>query len=161
VELKSETPIPLGETLRFRVNPAGHPPLRHRRATWRSDRARLFSEREERHAEDTETARASASRPCTAAAALANPYEDYEGTTLIVNFPAHPHYDAVMQILPEFTKETGIEVEVDQLPYLKMRERQTLELAQEEGEYDLIAYVVFSKADYVYADQLRTSPSTS
>ncbi len=90
-----------------------------------------------------------------AGSAFANPYEDYAGTTLIVNFPAHPHYDAVMRILPEFTAETGIEVEVDQLPYLKMRERQTLELAQEEGEYDLIAYVVFSKADYVYADQLE------
>ena len=83
------------------------------------------------------------------------PYAAYEGTTLVVNFPAHPHYDAVMRILPEFTAETGIEVEVDQLPYLKMRERQTLELAQDEGEYDLIAYVVFSKADYVYADQLE------
>jgi multiple sugar transport system substrate-binding protein len=90
-----------------------------------------------------------------ASTAFAGPYDAYEGTTLIVNFPAHPHYDAVMQILPEFTKETGIEVEVDQLPYLKMRERQTLELAQEEGDYDLIAYVVFSKADYVYADQLE------
>ena len=83
------------------------------------------------------------------------PYAEYAGTTLVVNFPAHPHYDAVMQILPQFTKETGIEVEVDQLPYLAMRERQTLELAQEEGDYDLIAYVVFSKADYVYADQLE------
>ncbi len=90
-----------------------------------------------------------------AGAALADPYADFRGSTLIVNFPAHPHYDAVRQILPEFTKETGIEVEVDQLPYLKMRERQTLELAQDEGEYDLIAYVVFSKADYVYADQLE------
>ena len=90
-----------------------------------------------------------------AGTALANPYAEYEGTTLIVNFPAHPHYDAVRQILPEFTEQTGIEVEVDQLPYLKMRERQTLELGQEEGEYDLIAYVVFSKADYVYADQLE------
>ncbi len=87
--------------------------------------------------------------------ALASPYSDYEGTTLVVNFPAHPHYDAVRKILPEFTKETGIEVEVDQLPYLKMRERQTLELSQDEGEYDLIAYVVFSKADYVFADQLE------
>ena len=86
---------------------------------------------------------------------LANPYKEYAGQTLVVNFPAHPHYNAVMKILPEFTKETGIEVEVDQLPYLKMRERQTLELAQEEGDYDLIAYVVFSKADYVYADQLE------
>lgn len=90
-----------------------------------------------------------------ASVALADPYEEYRGSTLVVNFPAHPHYDAVMRILPEFTKETGIEVEVDQLPYLKMRERQTLELAQDEGEYDLIAYVVFSKADYVYADQLE------
>ena len=90
-----------------------------------------------------------------ATTAIANPYAEYEGTTLIVNFPAHPHYDAVMQILPEFTAQTGIEVEVDQLPYLAMRERQTLELGQDEGEYDLIAYVVFSKADYVYADQLE------
>lgn len=89
------------------------------------------------------------------ATVFANPYEPYSGETLIVNFPAHPHFDAVMKILPQFTEETGIEVEVDQLPYLKMRERQTLELSQDEGEYDLIAYVVFSKADYVYADQLE------
>ncbi len=87
--------------------------------------------------------------------AHAGPYDEFAGTTLVVNFPAHPHYNAVMQVLPEFTKETGIEVEVDQLPYLKMRERQTLELGQEDGDYDLIAYVVFSKADYVYADQLE------
>ena len=90
-----------------------------------------------------------------ATAATANPYEPYEGTTLVVNFPAHPHYNAVMKVLPEFTKETGIEVEVDQLQYLKMRERQTLELTKSEGDYDLIAYVVFSKADYVFADQLE------
>ncbi len=83
------------------------------------------------------------------------PYAPYEGTTLIVNFPAHPHYNAVMEVLPEFTAQTGIEVEVDMLPYLDMRERQTLELALDEGAYDLISYVVFSKADYVYADQLE------
>lgn len=90
-----------------------------------------------------------------ASTALANPYEPYEGTTLVVNFPSHPHYSAVMEVLPQFTAETGIEVEVDMLPYLDMRERQTLELALDEGAYDLIAYVVFSKADYVYADQLE------
>lgn len=87
--------------------------------------------------------------------AFADPYEPYVGTTLVVNFPAHPHYDAVLDVLPEFTEQTGIEVEVDQLQYLKMRERQTLELTKDEGDYDLIAYVVFSKADYVYADQLE------
>lgn len=83
------------------------------------------------------------------------PYAPYAGTTLVVNFPSHPHYNAVMEVLPEFTAQTGIEVEVDMLPYLDMRERQTLELALDEGAYDLIAYVVFSKADYVYADQLE------
>ncbi|MCY4303454.1 MAG: extracellular solute-binding protein [Aestuariivita sp.] len=90
-----------------------------------------------------------------ASSAFANPYAEYEKTTLVVNFPAFPHYNSIVSVLPEFTRETGIEVEVDQLPYLKMRERQTLELAQEEGDYDLISYVVFSKADYVYADQLE------
>jgi len=79
----------------------------------------------------------------------------YAGTTLVVNFPAHPHYDAAMEVLAQVTAETGIEVEVDMLPYLDMRQRQTLELALAEGAYDLIAYVVFSKADYVYADQIR------
>ena len=85
----------------------------------------------------------------------ADVYAPYEGTTLVVNFPAHPHYNAVMEVLPEFTEQTGIEVEVDQLQYLRMRERQTLELTKDEGDYDLIAYVVFSKADYVFADQLE------
>lgn len=96
-----------------------------------------------------------ASIAAAAVIAAANPYEEYSGSTLVVNFPAHPHYDAVLKILPEFTKETGIRVEVDQLQYLKMRERQTLELTKSRGDYDLIAYVVFSKADYVFADQLE------
>ena len=87
--------------------------------------------------------------------ALASPYDPYKGKTLVVNFPAHPHYDAVMKVLPEFTKETGIRVEVDKLQYLKMRDKQTLELTKRKGDYDLIAYVVFSKADYVYAGQLE------
>lgn len=87
--------------------------------------------------------------------AFANPYKDYAGKTIVVNFPAHPHYDAVMKVLPKFTAETGIEVEVDRLEYLKMREKQTLELTKDKGDYDMIAYVVFSKADYVFADQLE------
>ena len=75
----------------------------------------------------------------TPAVADGGPYDAYTDTTLVVNFPAHPHYDAVLEVLPLFTEETGIEVEVDQLQYLRMRERQTLELTQDEGDYDLIA----------------------
>ena len=90
-----------------------------------------------------------------AGTALADPYAPYRGETLVVNFPAHPHFNAVMKVLPQFMEETGIDVEVDQLQYLKMRERQNLVLTKPKGDYDLIAYVVFSKADYVYADQVE------
>jgi multiple sugar transport system substrate-binding protein len=88
-------------------------------------------------------------------AMAANPYAPYKGTTLVVNFPAHPHFDAVMKVIPKFTEETGIKVEVDQLQYLAMRQKQTLELTKPKGDYDLLAYVVFSKADYVAADQIE------
>jgi len=105
------------------------------------------------HVKTTFTALACAAIMGTAAAA--NPYAEYAGTTLVVNFPAHPHYNAAIKVLPEFTRETGIKVEVDQLEYLRMRERQTLELTRDVGDYDLISYVVFSKADYIFADQLE------
>ena len=98
---------------------------------------------------------AAAALGMAAGAALADPYAPYKGETLVANFPAHPHFNAVMKVLPQFMKETGINVEVDQLQYLKMRERQNLVLTKPKGDYDLIAYVVFSKADYVYADQVE------
>lgn len=91
----------------------------------------------------------------TTAALAADPYAPYKGTTLVVNFPAHPHYDAVMKVLPKFTEETDIKVEVDQLQYLAMRQKQTLELTKPKGDYDLMTYVVFSKADYVPARQIE------
>ena len=90
-----------------------------------------------------------------ACGAFAGPYDAHKGKTLVVNFPVHPHYSAVLKVLPEFTKETGIKVEVDQLEYLKMRDKQTLELTKARGDYDLVSYVVFSKSDYVMADQLE------
>lgn len=88
-------------------------------------------------------------------AMAANPYAPYKGKTLVVNFPAHPHFDAAMKVIPKFTEETGIRVEVDQLQYLAMRQKQTLELTKPKGDYDLMAYVIFSKADYVAADQIE------
>ncbi len=84
----------------------------------------------------------------TAAFVFASPYDKYKGTTLVVNFPAHPHYDAVAKVLPDFTKETGIKVEVDSLQYLHMHEKQLLEMSKPSGDYDLIAYVVSWKTEY-------------
>ena len=89
------------------------------------------------------------------AMAQEGPYAPYAGTTVVAIFPAHPHYNAVMEVLPTFTEETGIKVEVDMQQYLAMREKQTLELTKAKGDYDLMGFVVFSKADYVYADQIE------
>ncbi|MCG8511653.1 MAG: extracellular solute-binding protein [Rhodospirillales bacterium] len=89
-----------------------------------------------------------------AGSVLANPYKEYEGTTLVVNFPAHPHYDAVAKVLPDFTKETGIEVEVDKLQYLRMHDKQVLEMSKPTGDYDLISYVIMWKTEYVSKDFL-------
>ena len=90
-----------------------------------------------------------------AAAATAGPYDPYRGTTLVVSFPNHPHYDAVDKVLPDFTRETGIKVEVDKLQYTKMRDKQLLEMAKPRGDYDLVAYVVFSKTDFVAKDLIE------
>ena len=35
-------------------------------------------------------------------------YSAFKGTTLVVNFPAHPHYDAAKLLIKDFEKETGI-----------------------------------------------------
>lgn len=90
-----------------------------------------------------------------AAPAAADPYAPYRGKTLVVSFPNHPHYDAVDKVLPAFTEETGIKVEVDKLSYLKMRDKQLLEMSKPRGDYDLVAYVVFSKTDFVAKDLIE------
>lgn len=86
--------------------------------------------------------------------AWADPYAPFRGESVRVMFPNHPHYHIAQSLLPLFTEETGIEVEVDMFDYLPMREKQERDLAETDGQYDLIAYVVFSKADYISADQL-------
>ncbi len=73
-----------------------------------------------------------------------------------MNFPAHPHYDAVAKVLPKFTAETGIKVEVDKLQFLRMRDKQLLEMSKPgKGDYDLLAYVVFWKTEYAERKLIR------
>ena len=81
--------------------------------------------------------------------AQASPYSKYTGTTLVVNFPSHPYYESAIKLLPEFTKETGIKVEVDKVEYMRMRDKQLLELSKPKGDYDLISYVCMWKTEYV------------
>ena len=83
------------------------------------------------------------------AASFANPYEKYAGTTIVVSWPALSHFTKAETLIEEFTEETGIEVEVDALQYLKLRDRQLLEMSKREGEYDVVSWVVMWKGEYV------------
>ena len=78
-----------------------------------------------------------------------NRYAKYAGKTVTINIPAHPHYDAMVKLLPEFTKETGIKVEVDKLAIGRLKEKQLLEMAKPQGDYDLACYIVMWKGEYV------------
>lgn len=95
----------------------------------------------------------------TAAAAAAGPwvhlaaqnrYAKYKGQTLVVNYPAHPHYDQAEKLFAEFTAQTGIKVERDKMQYLRMKDKQVLEMGKKgNGDYDVITYVVMWKTEYV------------
>ncbi|MEQ1535423.1 MAG: extracellular solute-binding protein [Burkholderiaceae bacterium] len=78
-----------------------------------------------------------------------NRYAKYAGKSVTINVPAHPHYDAMLKLLPEFTKETGIKVEVDKLAIGRLKEKQLLEMSKPQGDYDLACYIVMWKGEYV------------
>jgi multiple sugar transport system substrate-binding protein len=76
-------------------------------------------------------------------------YAKYRGQTIVINYPAHPHYDQAEKLFAEFTKETGIKVERDKMQYLRMKDKQVLEMSKPKGDYDVITYVVMWKTEYV------------
>lgn len=77
-------------------------------------------------------------------------YAKYKGQTIVVNYPAHPHYDQAEKLFAEFTAQTGIKVERDKMQYLRMKDKQVLEMGKRgNGDYDVIVYVVMWKTEYV------------
>jgi len=61
------------------------------------------------------TALVSAVIVLAATTAMANPYKKYEGTTIVVSWPALSHFAKAETLIDEFMEETGIEVEIDAL----------------------------------------------
>ncbi|MDR1934022.1 MAG: sugar ABC transporter substrate-binding protein [Candidatus Accumulibacter sp.] len=76
-------------------------------------------------------------------------YAKYRGQTVVMSVPSHPHYDAMTKILPDFTQETGIKIELDKVSLARIKDKQLLEMAKPQGDYDLACYVVMWKTEYV------------
>ncbi len=76
-------------------------------------------------------------------------WKRFSGTTIVVCFPNHQHYNAAVPLIPEFEKLTGIKVELDQLQYIKMHDKELLEMSkpQGQGDYDLITIINAWKAE--------------
>lgn len=79
----------------------------------------------------------------------ADPYAPYRGSTIVVSWPALSHFQKAEALVDQFTEQTGIEVEIDALQYLKLRDRQLLEMSKPKGEYDVVSWVVMWKGEYV------------
>ena len=76
-------------------------------------------------------------------------FAKYAGKTVVMSVPAHSHYDAMTKLLPDFTKETGIKVEIDKIAMGRMKDKQLLEMSKPSGDYDLGCYIVMWKGEYV------------
>ncbi|MBI5029126.1 MAG: extracellular solute-binding protein [Chloroflexi bacterium] len=72
-----------------------------------------------------------------------------QGTKLVASWPSLGPYQTAAKLLPEFTKETGIQVEVDFTDYTKIKDKQILELAKPTGDYDVLAWTVYDKNELI------------
>jgi multiple sugar transport system substrate-binding protein len=83
-------------------------------------------------------------------------WRQFEGSKIVACFPSHVHYDAATKLIPEFTEQTGIKVEIDRLNYLRMHDVQLLELTkpEETSDYDLVSFVCMWKTEYVKGNLL-------
>jgi multiple sugar transport system substrate-binding protein len=66
-----------------------------------------------------------------------------------MSIPDHPHYDAMLTLLPAFTRESGIKVHVTRSHILRMKGMQLSEMSKPQGDFDLVSYVVMWKTEYV------------
>lgn len=71
------------------------------------------------------------------------------GQTVAFCIPDHPHYDAMQKLLPQFTADTGIKVELARENILRMKHVQLAEMAKPQSSFDLVTYIVTWKGEYV------------
>ncbi|HTO34568.1 MAG TPA: sugar ABC transporter substrate-binding protein [Pararhizobium sp.] len=90
----------------------------------------------------------------------------YDGAQISVLMEGHPTTDGIQALLPEFTKETGIEVQLEVVPESDITAKMLLEFSSGSGRYDVvqnnIIYIPgFVQAGYIDpVDELATKLPT-
>jgi len=86
----------------------------------------------------------SASSSANAAWSLATAAKPYKGTTIHLPFLDRPGYKAAIKMIPAFTKQTGIKVTYDIIPYESTLQKLTLDFTGGKAAYDgVLADVVW------------------
>jgi multiple sugar transport system substrate-binding protein len=67
-----------------------------------------------------------------------NSAQPYAGVHLTISRWSGPDADAMKTLLPEFTKETGIQVTMDAITYDNLQQKQVLDFSTHTGNYDLV-----------------------
>lgn len=75
--------------------------------------------------------------------------------TLTIARWAGPHADTSIELIKEFTKETGINVRVDAIDYAQLKQKQTLNLQSKTGDYDLVYVPAAWYQEYIDAGYLE------
>jgi multiple sugar transport system substrate-binding protein len=73
----------------------------------------------------------------------------FAGTQLVVSWPSLSHFQKAAELIPQFEEETGIDVEVEFIDYVSLHDKQVLEMSKPEGDYDVVAWTIFWKNEYV------------
>lgn len=83
-------------------------------------------------------------------------WKQFSGQTIVVCFPNHVQYNAAMPLIPDFEAMTGIHVEVDQLQYIKMHDKEILEMSKPgKGDYDLVTIINAWKAELAVSNLIQ------
>ena len=75
--------------------------------------------------------------------------QKYAGSQLVVSWPSLSHFQKAAELIPQFEEETGIDVEVEFIDYVSLHDKQVLEMSKPEGDYDVVAWTIFWKNEYV------------
>ena len=83
-------------------------------------------------------------------------WKQFSGQTIVVCFPNHVQYNAAIPLIPEFEALTGMKVEVDLLQYVKMHDKEILEMSKPgTGDYDLVTIINAWKAELADSDLVQ------
>jgi multiple sugar transport system substrate-binding protein len=76
-------------------------------------------------------------------------FTPFKGQTVVMSIPAHPHFDAMIELLGQFTQESGIKVELDRVDMEHIKGKQLRQLNRAQSEYDVLSYISMWKTEYV------------